>query len=364
MVRRRYVSTRLLKEGMIIDQSIIDRTGRALVQRKTALDNYIIESLRKLGITGVYIREGEEDPEERDIEIAPETRETIQKLSVPDRAKIQLTESVKKRVGTGVQYLFSNPQSDDFMSTADNISTDLMKAIMENDAIAVDISALRLSDEYTFQHSVDVASIAMIIAKHHGFSQEDVYKIGITGLLHDVGKSQIPNEILNKPGKLTDDEFTIMKQHSVFGYNILKQKPNISTDILLGVLQHHEKINGKGYPIGVDNKMICPFARILAVADIYDALVTERPYKKAFTQRDATEMIMAMSHELDVKAIQSFLDSILLYPIGTVVTLSNGEKAKVVKNNEGYPLRPKVVALHSGRVYDLSQTGCASLIIE
>lgn len=364
LIKRRYVSTRLLQEGMVIDQSIIDRTGRALVQRKTALDNYIIQSLRKLGITGVYIREGEEDPEEKDIEIAPETRETIQKLTVPDRAKIQLSESVKKRVGTGVQYLFSNPQSDDFMSTADNISTDLMKAIMENDAIAVDIGTLKLSDEYTFQHSVDVASMAMIIARHHGLSQEDVYKIGITGLLHDVGKSQIPNEILNKPGKLTDEEFAVMKMHSIFGYNILKEKPDITPDILMGVLQHHEKLNAKGYPMGVTGDKICLFARILAVADIYDALVTERPYKKAFTQRDATEMIMAMSHELDLKAIQSFLESILLYPIGTVVSLSNGEKAKVVKNNEGYPLRPKVVALHSGKVYDLTQVGCASLIIE
>lgn len=364
MIKRRYISIRLLKEGMVIDQSIIDRTGRALVHRKTALDNYIIDSLRKLGITGVYIREGEEDPEESNIEVAPETRETIQKLSVPDRAKIQLSESVKKRVGTGVQYLFSNPDSNDFVSTADNISTDLMKAIMENDAIAVDIGALKLSDEYTFQHSVDVASIAMIIAKNYGFSQEDVYKIGITGLLHDVGKSQIPNEILNKPDKLTEEEFALMKKHSLFGYIILKKKPDITPDILLGVLQHHEKMNGKGYPIGVTSNTICPFARILAVADIYDALVTERPYKKAFTQRDATEMIMAMSHELDVKAIQSFLESVLLYPLGTVVTLSNGEKAKVVKNNEGYPLRPKIVALHSGKVYDLSQVECASLIIE
>lgn len=100
------------------------------------------------------------------------------------------------------------------------------------------------------------------------------------------------------------------------------------------------------------------------MADIYDALVKERPYKKAFTQRDATEMIMDMSHELDVKAIQSFLKSVLVYPLGTVVTLSNEEKAKVVKNNEGYPLRPKVVALHSGKAYDLSKMECASLIIE
>ena len=103
MIKRRYVSTRLLKEGMVIDQSIIDRTGRALVHRKTALDNYIIEALRRRGITGVFIREGEADPEEGDIEVAPETREKIQKLSVPDRAKIQLAESVKKRVGTHIE---------------------------------------------------------------------------------------------------------------------------------------------------------------------------------------------------------------------------------------------------------------------
>lgn len=235
---------------MVIEQSIIDRTGRALVLRKTALDNYIIVALRKRGITGVFIREGEADPEEGDIDVAPETREKIQKLSVPDRAKIQLAESVKKRVGTGVQYLFSNLDSDAFLSTADNISTDLMKAIMENDAIAVDIGTLKLSDEYTLQHSVEVASIAMIIAKNFGFSQEDVYKIGITGLLHDVGKSQIPNEILNKPDKLTEEEFSLMKKHALFGYNILKKKPDITQNILLGVLQHHEKMNGKGYPLG------------------------------------------------------------------------------------------------------------------
>ncbi len=155
---------------------------------------------------------------------------------------------MKKRVGTGVQYLFSNPDSDAFLSTADNISTDLMKAIMENDAIAVDIGTLKLSDEYTFQHSVEVASIAMIIAKNFGFSQEDVYKIGITGLLHDVGKSQIPNEILNKPDKLTEEEFSLMKKHALFGYNILKKKPDITPKRLRGVLQQPERMYAKGYP--------------------------------------------------------------------------------------------------------------------
>ena len=240
-----------------------------------------------------------------------------------------------------------------------------MKAISENDAIAVDISTLKVSDEYTFKHSVDVASMSMIIAKKQGMDQKQVYQIGISGLLHDLGKSEIPNEVLNKPGKLTDEEFTIMKNHPLFGYNILKDKADIAPEVKMGVLQHHEKTNGRGYPLGLDNQRIHLYARILSVADIYDALVTERPYKNAFSPRDAVEMIMAMTGELDFGMIQSFLDSVILYPVDSVVSLSTGERAKVVQNNPGYPMRPKVVALKTGKVYDLANDfSCASIIVE
>ena len=110
---------------------------------------------------------------------------------------------------------------------------------------------------------------------------------------------------------------------------------------------------------------IHPYAKILSIADIYDALVTERPYKKAFSQQDAIEMIMAMTDELDITFMRSFLGIVILYPVNSIVTLSNGEKAKVLKNNPQYPLRPKVIGLRSGKVYDLSEDiKCASLIIE
>lgn len=133
----------------------------------------------------------------------------------------------------------------------------------------------------------------------------------------------------------------------------------------MGVLQHHEKLNGKGYPMGVAVNKIHPYAKILAIADIYDALVTERPYKKAFSQQDAIEMIMAMTDELDIIFMRNFLGIVILYPVNSIVTLSNGEKAKVLKNNPQYPLRPKVIGLRTGKVYDLSEDiKCASLIIE
>ncbi len=364
MVRRRYTSTRLLDEGMVIDQAIIDRTGRILIARKTVLDHFLIDALRKMGVPGVYIREGEEDPDE-EIDVAPETLETIAKLKVADRAKVTLSDSVKQRVSQGIQFLYSDTNSPNFTDTASNITHSLMHAISENDAVAMNIDALKVSDEYTFKHSVDVATMAMIIARKSGMSEMEIYQIGVAGLLHDVGKSQIPNEILNKAGKLTEDEFTIMKNHTLFGYKILKEKSGIPAEIMAGVLQHHEKINGRGYPLKLAGKQISSYARVLSVADIYDALVTERPYKKGFSAHDALEMIMAMTEELDVDYMRSFIDTVILYPVDSVVTLSNGERAKVVKNTPQYPMRPKVVGLKSGKVFDLANDiKCASIIIE
>jgi putative nucleotidyltransferase with HDIG domain len=239
-----------------------------------------------------------------------------------------------------------------------------MKAITDNDAIAVDISALKISDEYTFKHSVDVATMAMVVARQYGLNREQVYEIGISGLLHDIGKSKIPNEVLNKAGRLTEEEFEIMKKHSLFGYEILKDKENLSAPIKLGVLQHHEKNNGRGYPMKVTADKISLYAKIISVTDIYDALVTERPYKKPFSPRDAVEMIMAMTEELDIKVMQSFLESVILYPVGTDVELSTGEKARVIENDPKYVLRPKVVGLTSGRVYELAtDMSCANVII-
>lgn len=364
MVKRRYISSRMLQEGMVIDQSILDSTGRTLVARKTVLDDYIINSLRKLNITGVYIREGEEEQEIETKNISPATLKTIEREMKNDRVKVTLSESVKERVATGMQFMFNNPKDAEMMNAANSISGELMKAISQNDAIAVDISALKVSDEYTFKHSVDVASIAMIMAKQCNMSDKSVYRIGLAGLLHDLGKSEIPNEILNKPGRLTDEEFAVIKKHPIYGYNLIKDKTELSPEILLGVLQHHEKINGKGYPMGVTDNKLTPFARLLSIADIYDALVTERPYKKGFTPRDSVEMIMAMTGELDIKFIKVFMESVILYPVDSYVKLSNGELGKVVENVVGYPTRPKVVGLTTGKVYNLYEdTNCASIII-
>ena len=351
---------------MRIDQAIKDRMDRTLVARGTIMDQYIIDSLKRLGLTGVYVSEGEEDPEPPKPEqpLPPKIQHTIDKMRKQDPAKVNLSESVKKRVSEGIQYLYSNPESPEFTNTASSITQNLMKAINENDAIAVDITALKTCDEYTFKHSVDVATMSMIIAKQKNMKQTDVYNIGVSGLLHDMGKSKIPLSILNKPARLNDEEFAIMKSHPLLGYEILKDKKEVPQSVAFGVLQHHEKMNGKGYPLGLTSDKITPYAKIMSVVDVYDALVTERPYKKAFSQRTAVEMIMSMTDDLDYDSMKSFLASVILYPVDSTVSLSNGEDARVVKNNPHSILRPTVVGLTSGKVYDLADDlGCANIII-
>jgi putative nucleotidyltransferase with HDIG domain len=349
---------------MRIDQAILDKTGRALIEKGAYLDDFQIEYLMSKGIGGIYVREGEPDADELELQIPQYTREVIEKTRVEDRAKVKISESVKKRVGEGIQYLYSNTDSENFAETSENVSDELMKAIFDNDAVAIDIGNLKVSDEYTFKHSVDVATMAMIIGKKYGLNKQEIREIGLSGLLHDVGKSKIPLEVLNKPARLTDEEFALMKQHSLFGFQILKDRHQFSDGVMMGVLQHHEKLNGKGYPMGVTAEKIHKYAKIISVADVYDALVTERPYKSGFPKSDAVEMIMAMTGELDIEAMQSFLETIILYPVDSVVLLSNGEKAKVVENNKENAMRPKVVGIKSGKIYDLlGDVNCANIII-
>ena len=222
MARRKYMRTRQLKPGMKIDQVIEDSMGRNLVVCGSILDDYIIESLLKLGIMSVYIQDGDDTPE--DNILSPAAAQKVEKLRTSDPSKVTLSDSVKKRVSEGIQFVYNNTGSDKFVEAADSITEDLMHAITQNNAIAIDISSLKTSDEYTFKHSVDVATISMILAKHLNMSKQEIYEIGITGLLHDIGKTQIPPDILNKPGQLDDAEFDIMKRHALYGYRMLNSR--------------------------------------------------------------------------------------------------------------------------------------------
>lgn len=284
MTRQRYVKTEDLTENMMIDQPIVDLSGRLLISRKTPLTAKMIQALKDMYLPGVYIREGTEEPILELSEPTEEVREIIARETVSDVSKVELTEKVKKHISEGIQYLYGNTEASDFVDAYNSISDILLKAISDNEALAFDINILKVSDEYTFKHSVDVATIAMMLARKARMSPHEVHVIGVCGLLHDIGKSKIPNEILNKPGKLTVGEFDLIKHHPVLGHDIIKEK---------------------------------------------------------------------------------IMGTVILYPVGSIVLLSNGEQAKVVSNNPSFPLRPKVVGLRTGKIYDLAEDlACANIVID
>jgi len=361
-VVRKSVPTRKLEIGKKVDNPIFDQSGKKLLERGAVLDDFEIKELISRGITQVYIMEGEPDEIPEGLEnVHPSVRKAVEEQRVQDKKKVEISEKVKERVSAGIEYLFTNTNDEHLAESSENVSGELVDTVLNSDAVAMDIDMLKVSDEYTFKHSVDVAVMSLVIGKSMGLPPNEMKELGMAGLLHDLGKSRIPNEVLNKPGRLTDEEFALMKQHTLKGLQIMKERGGFPLGVELGVLQHHEKMNGRGYPQGLTKEKIHKYARIISVADVYDALVTERPYKKGFSKSTAFEMLIAMGDDLDLEVMAHFKNTLIIYPVDKHIILSNGEPARVVKNNPGYPLRPVLVGLKTGRVYDL--TNDASLLI-
>ena len=329
------------------------------MHKGSILNTYVIDRLGAYGVRYVLIRKSRFVKEPiKESPYSSKAQEEIVHLRRPDPPKIYIEKHIRERISKGVELMYKDPRQEVIVNASNLIADDLLHSIERNNAVALNIMELKVTDEYTFRHSVDVAAIAMIIAKRENRPENTIRELGIAGLLLDIGKIKVPQEILNKPSKLTPEEYEIMKKHSLYSYEMIKDNPSLSKSIKLGVLEHHEKLDGSGYPYGLKDKDICPYARILAIADIYDALCATRPYKVGLTQRQAVELLLGMIGQLDTDDLNAFLASTVLYPVDSVVKLSNGEEAKVVRNNPSLMMRPVVVGIKSGKVYDLSSLDC------
>jgi putative nucleotidyltransferase with HDIG domain len=210
----------------------------------------------------------------------------------------------------------------------------------------VSVTRLKDFDNYTFTHSVNVSVLAISLGKRLGLSEHDLNALGLAGLLHDIGKMQIPEQILNKPGKLTEAEFNVMKQHAYRGYVYLKSTRSVSEEILQAVRHHHEKSDGSGYPDGLREAKIPKFAKIISVADVYDAITSERVYRKGMLPFEAMCRMFSWSGKQFNDALVRFFISIVgIYPAGTMVMLDTKEVAIIVGPNKNEPLRPRVLIM-------------------
>lgn len=223
------------------------------------------------------------------------------------------------------------------------------------------LEQLETKDEYTFQHTINIGILSYIIGDWYGLKGDELHRLSVAGTLHDIGKSKIPPGILNKPGPLSNQEFYIMKKHPEYGVEILSRSGQYEEDIILGVLQHHEREDGSGYPYGLKREKIHTFAKIIAVADIYHAMTTDRCYRLRTNPYHVLSHLKKNIYNLDVEITHLVINKMLTYLQGGKVVLSNGKSGDVIYIDQEEIALPLVKTV-DGEFVDLKKNQGISII--
>ena len=219
----------------------------------------------------------------------------------------------------------------------------MVDSIFRNPDAITSLSRLKSFDDYTFQHSVNVSVLALALGRHLGIVKDELRRLGIGAILHDVGKMRVPEEVLNKPGRLTDEEFEVMKAHTLHGAKILMDTHEVPNESAAVALNHHERFNGRGYPRGLQGMGIGKFGLIAAIVDVYDAVTSDRVYHKGMPSHQALQKIYEWAKtDFYPVYVQRFIQCVGIYPVGSVVRLDTGEVGIVCRQNHVELLRPWV----------------------
>jgi putative nucleotidyltransferase with HDIG domain len=219
---------------------------------------------------------------------------------------------------------------------------EISNSVMRNPGALISLARLKTADDYTFMHSVAVCALMIALARQLDLDEQQVREAGMAGLLHDLGKAMIPLEVLNKPGKLTDEEFALVKTHPEEGYKLLLEGSGVSEVTKDVCLHHHEKIDGSGYPKGLTGETMSLFAKMGAVCDVYDAVTSNRPYKAGWDPAESIKRMAEWTGHFDPMVFQAFVKSLGIYPIGSLVKLASGKLGVVIEQGEQSLLKPKV----------------------
>ncbi len=323
----RFVPISSAKQGMVLSKAIYDEDHRRLLAPNMELTDEFIGRLKERGLAGFYI--------EDDL-----TKDIIIKEAIPEELRSKAVDCLVRQ---------------DIDATV-GVASQIVDELRSSDVISIDLIDLRTFDEYTYRHSVNVAVLSTIVGIGMNLNNQTLLELCTAAILHDLGKLEVDQDIVHKPGRLTKQEYEIMKTHSFMSYERIKDKPEITARTKAAVLYHHENFDGTGYPKGLKGDEIHLLARIIHVVDVYDALTTARPYKSAYTPLESMDyLVSGIGTMFDGDVVNAFKRLVPIYPKGFSVALSNGEDAIIVENHMEDMSRP-IVRTYDGETIDLANT--------
>jgi putative nucleotidyltransferase with HDIG domain len=318
-----------LKGNEVLGRNIFTNDGRILLRAGTVLNSAYVSKMRDMGVFYVYV----EDERLEDVKVEDEGITRLKQNTMESMSVI-----MKNTAKVADKKIMS-----EYVKTVE----DLISYVSENRDISKSLYDIQTYSNSNFVHSIDVCIMSTIIGHAMRFDPFALRELGVAAILHDIGKTQLPKAIADKTGNLNGEDLQKFKEHPYLGATMLKKNIRISDNIVKAVQQHHERVDGKGYPYGLEGKSIHRFARIICVSDVYDTVTNSKDYKKAFSPNDAYELILAGSGIMfDEEVVKAFRKSFSVYPLGCCVKLSNGVESYVVKQNENFPDRPIVRVLY------------------
>lgn len=333
------------RSGMRLGKKVFNEEGTVLLAEHVELTESMIRRLASYNVPHLYV----EDPRTDDVVIQdPITDETRRFAigTIRTNFKKIMMDSIPRRT-------VNQPYAGKAFKEA---LTMIIDDLSRNPNAMIMLTDISVTDLYLYQHSLNVCIYTTMLGIAQGYSSSELTTLGLGALLHDIGKTKIPLDILTKPGKLLDSEFEAMKRHAEYGYKLLKDEPNIPLLSAHCAFQHHERVNGSGYPRGISGNEIHEFARWIGVVDSYDAMTTNRVYRSALLPHEAMEVLYTGSGTLyEKRMIEQFRDKVAIYPLGITVMLSTGETGVVVDVNSQFPQRPIVRILEDADGRELQQ---------
>ncbi|MFT3930864.1 MAG: HD-GYP domain-containing protein [Spongiibacteraceae bacterium] len=302
-----------------------------------------------------------------------ESRGTSSSAQVPIKQELKRAARICAKSKEAVTAMFQEARMGKAVDTESMhpLVEEISSSVTRNPGALISLARLKTKDDYTYLHSVAVCALMIALARQLNLSEEETRQAGFGGLVHDVGKALVSDAILNKPGKLTDEEFVSIKQHPALGHQLLLEGRGASPEMLDVCLHHHEKVDGSGYPYGLSDTQISRLAKMGAVCDVYDAITSNRPYKSGWDPSDSLRRMAEWKGHFDPLIFQAFVKSLGIYPIGSLVRLESGRLGVVIEQHPQSLLVPKVLVFFSAkkRSYiaseevDLSNPKCQDKIV-